>query len=170
MIFQMKILQKLFRFFKQRRYPKNLLINGRTKLPSSAFQNDDKLFRAFDKDDLDEDDNIRVETIRFPDVSCNWSKFSIAEDIKHRENGHKTDGCYSFSVSVSRYNKMATPVHDPTSDAFYPNYAHVELRVLYDGEDLLFEPPKGRELKAKSKRFEYRQNINHFLQIECRAE
>ena len=166
----MKILQRLFRFFKQGRYPKNLLINGRIKLPSSAFQNDDKLFRAFDKDDLDEDENIKLETIRFPDISCNWSLFSIAEDIKHRKNGRKTDGCYSFSVLVSRYKKMTTPVHDPISDAVYPNYAHVEVRVLYDGEDVLFEPPKGRELKPKSQKLAYRQNIRNFLQIECRAE
>jgi hypothetical protein len=166
----MKIFQKLLRFFKQGRYPKNLLIKGRIKLQSSAFQNDDKLFRAFDKDDLDEDENIKLETIRFPDISCNWSRFSIAADIKHRNNGHKTDGCYSFSVLASRYNKMATPVHDPISDAVYPNYAHVEVRTLYDGEDVLFEPPKGRKLKPKSKRLEYRQNIKNCVQIECVSE
>ncbi len=166
----MKILQRLLRFFKQGRYPKNLLIGGRVQLPSSAFQDYDKLFRAFDKDDLDEDEKIRVETIRFPDLSCNWSRFSMPADIKHRENGHKTDGCYSFSVLVSRYQKMATPVHDPISDPVYPNYAHVEVRVLYDGENVLFEPPRGRKLKAKSKRLAYRQNINNLLQIECRAE
>ena len=166
----MKILQRLVRFLKQGRYPKNLLINGRPKLPSSDFQGDDKLFRAFDKDDLDEDEEVKVERIKFPDVSCNWSRFSIAEDIKHREKGRKTNGCYSFSVIVSRYKKMATPVHDPISDADYPNYAHIEVRVLYDGEDVLFEPPRGRKLKPKSKKLEYRQNIKNFLQIEFRAE
>lgn len=166
----MKILKRLFRFLTHGRYPKHLLIRGRTKLPSSAFQNDDKLFRAFHIDDLDEDENIKLETIRFPDISFNWSRFSIAKDIKFRENGRKTDGCYSVSVSVSRYKKMATPIHDPIFDIVYPNYAHTEIRVLYDGEDILFEPPKKRKLESKSKKLEYRQNIKNFLHIECPAE
>ncbi|HTN43852.1 MAG TPA: hypothetical protein VMN77_08665 [Nitrospiria bacterium] len=166
----MKILQRLFRFLKQGSYPKTLLIKGRTKLSSSAFQDDDKLFRAFQKDDLDENENIRLETIKFPDISSNWSRFSVAKDVKFRKNGLKTDGCYSITVLVSRFKKIATPVHHPISDCVYPNYAHVEIRVLYEGEDVLFEPPRGRKIKPKSKKLEYRQNLKDSLQIELRSE
>lgn len=166
----MKILQILYRYFTQGSYPKNLLIRGRTKLPSSVFQDDDKLFRKFSKDDLDDDGNVKLETIKFPDCSCNWGRFSNAADIKFSKNARKTDGCYSFSVLVSRYKKMATPVHDPISDCVYPNYAHVEIRVLYDGDDVLFEPEKGRKLRARLKKIEYRFNIKNSLQIEFPAE
>lgn len=167
----MEILQRLLRFFKQYRYPKNLQIRGRQKLPSSSFKSEDLLFHSFDKDDLDEEGHIKVETIKFPDFSCNWSLFSVAKDIKYRKNSHKTDGCYSFTVQASRYKNMATPVHDPISDPDYPNYAHVEVRALRAGEDDLFEPPKKRKLtESKSKKLEYRKNIQNRLQIEFDPE
>jgi len=162
----MKILQKLYRYLMQGKYPKNLLINGRPKLASSAFQDDDRLFHAFDHEDLEEDDSIKLNTIRFPDFSCNWGRFSNPGDIRFRKNGRKTDGCYSFSVLTSRYNKWATPVHDPFCDFVYPNYSHVEVRALFDGEDVLFEPEKKRKLTPKPRRLEYRFNIKRSLRFE----
>jgi len=134
----MKILKKLLAFFRKDRYPECLRINGRFKLPSSAFKETDKLYHAFDNEDLDEQVEIKLETIRFPDFSCNWNRFSKPEHIRYRKNGKKTDGCYSFTVQVSRYKSVATPVHDPINDRFFPNYAHVEVRELFDGEDIFF--------------------------------
>ncbi len=150
-------------------YPDCLRIKGRKKLLNNEFNEADKLFHAFDNEDLDELYNIRIETIRFPDFSCNWSKFSKPEHIRHRRNGNIKDGCYSFTVKTSRYKKLATPVHDPLNDKDYPNYAHAEVRELLEGEDIFYEPPKGRKKdskRAKSIRREYRQNISNNLNVE----
>lgn len=168
----MNIFQRLLEFFTKNNYPKHLLINGRKKLSTTAFNDDEKLFLAFDKEDLDEDNKFKLESIRFPDFSCNWSRFSFPKDILFRENANHTDGCYSFTVSTSRYEKMATPVHDPVEHDKYPNYSHVEVRELLDNEDIDSEPPKGRKLRtksAKSKRLEYRQNLLNSLYIEFEA-
>lgn len=168
----MNIFQRFLEFITKNNYPRHLLINGRSKLPSTAFKDEDKLYRAYDKLDIDEDDNFKLECVRFPDFSCNWSSFSFPKDILFRENSKSTDGCYLFTVSTSRYKKMATPVHDPREHDKYPNYSHVEVRELQDGEDIYFEPPKGRKLKtksAKSKRLEYRQNLLNSLYIEFEA-
>ena len=165
----MNIFQRFSGFFTKNNYPKHLLINNRNKLPTIAFNDNDKLFHSFDKDDLDEDENFKLESVRFPDFSCNWSRFSFPNDILLGENAKPTDGCYSFTVSTSRYKKMTPPVHDPREHDRYPNYSHVEVRELLDNEDIYFEPPKGRKLKtkaAKSKRLEYRQNLLNSLYIE----
>lgn len=167
----MNIFQRFSKFFTKDNYPKYLFINNRKKLPTTAFNDDDKLFRSFDKDDLDEDDKLKFETIRFPDFSCNWSRFSFPKDILFREKAKPTDGCYSFTVLTSRYKKMATPVHNPREHDKYPNYSHVEVRELFDSEDIYFEPPKGRKKKSgKSKRLEYRQNLLRYLNIEFDAK
>lgn len=169
----MNIFQRFSEFFTKDNYPEHLLINNRKKLPTTAFKNDDKLFHSFDKEDLDEDNNFKLESVRFPDFSCNWSMFSFPKDILYRETAKPTDGCYSFSVFTSRYNKMATPVHEPIDHDKYPNYSHVEVRELLDNEDIYFEPPKGRKLKtksAKSKRLEYRYNLLNSLYIEFEAK
>ena len=168
----MNIFQRFSEFFSKDNYPKHLLINNRKKLPTTAFEDDDKLFRSFDKEDLDEDNNFKLESVRFPDFSCNWSRFSFPKDILFLENAKPTDGCYSFIVSTSRYKKMATPAHDPREHNKYPNYSHVEVRELLDNEDIHFEPPKGRKPKtkaAKSKRLVYRQNLLNSLYIEFEA-
>jgi hypothetical protein len=166
----MIILKKLWRFITQGKYPERLRIAGRIKLSPSSFHDDDKLYRAFDKDDFDNNEEIKLETIKFPDVSCNWGKLSDPQDIRIRKNGRKTDGCYSFSVLTSRFKKIATPVHDPIDDCVYPNYAHVEVRALYANEDILHEPPKGRKIKPNSNKLIYRQNIKNSLTIECKPQ
>lgn len=150
-------------------YPQHLKIDGRLRLSTKKFSPYDKLYHGFDKSDLDSD-KIDINKIRFPDFSCNWGKFSIPQDIAYRKNGKKTDGCYSITVTVSRYKEVATPVHDPIAENDYENYAHVEIRLLLEGESIYTEPPKGRRNpKSKSKkalRMEYRKNIVNNLEID----
>jgi hypothetical protein len=130
----------------------------------------DRLFRGFKKADLNEgSDRIELNAISFPDFSCNWSRFSEPKDIRIRENGRPTDGCFSFSVETSRFNDMATPCHDPLPE----NYSHTEIRQLKQDEPITFEPPKKRKLESnnwgKTKRQLYRQNIINHLKIELEA-
>lgn len=165
----MNLFRRFKEFITRRKYPQNLLIKGRKKLPTSSFQDQEKLYRSYDKDDLDENDKIKLETIKFPDFSCNWSKLSIPQDILFIKNAKQNDGCYSFTVLTSRYNKMATPIHDPTDDDKYPNYSHVEVRELNPDENIYFEPPKGRKSKSKTtknRRMVYRYNLQRKLLIE----
>jgi len=129
------------------------------------FNCDEKLYRAFRKNDLDDDYEIKVNSISFPDPSFNWSRFSRPVDIRKRENGLKTDGCYSITVEQSRYHNMATPCHDPIRR----NYSHTEVRQFLPNEDIFTEPPKGRKLSkqiegwSKSQRLMYRENITYHL-------
>lgn len=137
----------------------------------SDFLTDDKLYRGFNRSDLVPDtDTLEVNSIGFPDFSCNWNRFSEPTDIRKRENAELTDGCYSFNVEIARYKNMATPCHDPIED----NYAHVEVRQLKEDESIYFEPPKERKLKSnnwcKSKRLEYRKNIINNLSIELEID
>ncbi|MEE8329507.1 MAG: hypothetical protein V3R54_06215 [Thermodesulfovibrionia bacterium] len=162
----MNLFRRFKEFITRRKYPQNLLIKGRKKLPASSFKDQEKLYRSYDKDDLDENDKIKLETIKFPDLSCNWSRFSIPKDILFRRNAKKNDGCYSFMVLTSRYKKMATPVHEPINEKKFPNYAHVEVRALRANEDFHVEPQKKRKIHSKSNKFEYRQNLLNSLHIE----
>ena len=150
------------------KFPEALKINKRKKLATCEFNNDDKLYHAFSIEDLSEDGIIEVNSIRFPDFSCNWGRFSKPVHVRFRKNGNMTDGCYSFTVLTSRYKGIATPVHDPIDDESFPNYSHVEVRELYEGEDILFEPPKNRKKKksSKGKRLEYRKYLLNNIEIE----
>lgn len=151
--------------------PRRLRIRGRSALPCSAFEAEEKLYHGFSVEDLDDLDNIKIETIRFPDFSCNWSRFSIAADVRLRENGQLTDGAYAFTIETARYKSFATPVHDPLRRPV-ENYAHVEVRELIEGESVLEAPPKNRRKRksAKSRRLEYRQNLLNRLSIELPAK
>lgn len=150
--------------------PDHLQINGRTT--DQNFHDDDILYRGFGLHEYDHlEETIKLESIRFPDLSCNWERYSEVEDIKFRQNGKNTDGCYSFSVVVSRYENIATPVHDPIDDPEYPNYAHTEIRVLRANDPQGYLPPKGRKLpKSKVKKMRYRQNMANLLTIEVLAK
>jgi hypothetical protein len=147
-----------------------LRIRGRPKLSVSAFQADDRLYHGFDVDDIDPDtERLKVASIRFPDFSCNWSRFSEPGDVRLRPNAEVTDGCYSITVQASRYQKFANPVHDPIVEGTYENYSHVEVRELRSEEGFDFEPPKGRKNKSatrKHMRLEYRQHLVNQLAIE----
>ena len=150
-------------------YPQHLNINDRKRLPTTGFRSSDKLYRGFVKDDLEYDENIGLYSINFPDLSFNWGRFSNPEDIRFRPSGKMTDGCYSITVEITRYKKIATPVHDPIEENGYENYSHVEVRELYNGEDINTEPPKGRKRDSKgrkAKRLAYRQNMINKLEIE----
>lgn len=151
-------------------YPEELCIQGRPQIPTSEFKTDDKLYHAFNQYDLDDEGEIKPETIRFPDFSCNWNRFSLPYHVRFRINGNMQDGCYSFIVETARYLKMANVVHDPIDDPEYPNYSHIEVRRLKENEDIDFEPPKGRKWKSGStklsKKMKYRQNIKNNLKIE----
>src|SRR5260370_9644935 len=139
-----------------------LRIRGRRKLEPRDFVSGDRLYVAFDRDDVDPSTGDLIpERIRFPDFSCNWSLFSEPADVRVRPNGQADDGCYSFTVAVARYKELATTVHDPISEKDYENYAHVEVRELRPGESIYWEPPRGRESSSKARknlRIEYRQN------------
>ncbi|GBU22140.1 hypothetical protein R80B4_02045 [Fibrobacteres bacterium R8-0-B4] len=140
------------------------------KYNPSDFGLPDRLFRGFRKNDLDnESGEILANSIRFPDFSCNWERFSAPEDVKRRNNGLETDGCYAFTVEVSRYKDMATPCHDPNPENDPGNYAHVEVRQVRPGESVFEAPPHGRpKFGSKSMRMEYRQHIVYNL--ECLIE
>jgi hypothetical protein len=136
------------------------------------YRPEERLFVGYRKSDINEGtDKIEPNFFRFPDFSCNWERFSEAEDVRLRENGLPTDGSISFLVKTAQYEKMATPCHDPTPKV----YAHSEIRQLTDSEPLTFEPPRNRKLKSnnwsKSRRQEYRQNLvnNHEIEIEPTA-
>ncbi len=146
--------------------PIHLHFNGRVE--DQKFTENDNLYHGYVLGDYDTEQSIiRTETIRFPDFSCNWCKYSNPEDVRHRAIGLSTDGCYSFNVGVARYNNMATPVHDPLDDVNHPNYSHVEVRSLRNGEDPEnYVPERGRKLRgSKSKKLEYRQNLVNKLNI-----
>jgi hypothetical protein len=56
------------------------MCRGRQALPPSEFHLSDELYRGFTADDLDEEGRLDAESLRLPDLSCNWSRFSIPED------------------------------------------------------------------------------------------
>ncbi len=89
---------------------------------------------------------LEFNVIRFPDFSVNWDRFSESKDILLRENGRVTDGCFSFTVEVAQYKKMATTCYDPLPS----NDSHTEIRQLESDEPVTFEPPRERKLKSKN--------------------
>lgn len=148
--------------------PDHLKINDRQE--DQTFTPTCKLYRAFRRDEFDTLENtILLESIRFPDFSTNWDRYSAAEDIKYRRNGRDTDGCYSFTVATAQHKDIAKPVHEPIDDPEFSNYAHVEVRVCKVGDlpDVL--PAKGRKLNSKTKKLEYRQNLANHAAVEFMA-
>lgn len=155
-----------------RSFPERLKWNGRNKVPVSNFNSTDKLYRSYKKTDLDETKHLKLETIKFPDISCNWDKFSEPEDVWFRSKGTAKDGCYSITVEDARFNKIANTVHDPIpadDEQYMENYSHVEVRLLPEGKDFTFEPPKGKSLNSKMKKREYRHHIQENYKIEIKA-
>jgi len=148
--------------------PEHLHINGRGLDQNFTLQC--KLFRSFRLDELDQQEHsIILESIKFPDISCNWDRYSVAQDIKFRRNGKETDGCYSITVETAKFEEIALPVHDPINDSEYPNYAHVEIRIKKQTDPQDHIPEKGRKLNSKSKKMMYRQNLANKALIEFMA-
>jgi hypothetical protein len=150
-----------------------LAIRDRTVLSSASFDVEDRLYRGFCLADLDDAGNIDVASFEPMDLSCNWSRFAIPSDIRHRQGGCASDGCYSITVRTARYRSLATPCHDPIQTADYENYAHVEIRWLQPGENVLDAPPHGRRSRggkmAKADRLAWRTNAVRNLTIELNA-
>lgn len=133
----------------------------------SDFAPSDKLFRGFKLDEIDEAGAIDIDTLRMPDMSCNWDRFSIAEDIRERMPGCEKDGCYAFTVEVAQYKSIATPCHDPICGEDHENYSHIEIRELLEGEKATSVPPKGRKSRSKQRkvlRAEWKTNIINNLE------
>jgi hypothetical protein len=110
---------------------------------------------------------LDAESLRMPDLSCNWSRFSIPHDVRHRLPGCENDGCYPFTVEVARYKSFATPVHEPLCNVPTENYSHAEVRELYEGESVMSVPPRQRKSRSKQRkvlRLEWRINIVTRLQ------
>jgi hypothetical protein len=135
---------------------------GRVALNAAEFATDDLLYRGFRIDELDDEGRIDVNTLRMPDLSCNWDRFSIPEDVKRRQPGCERDGCYAVKVIDVRYKDFATPVHDPICGVAVENYAHAEIRELIEGESVSTTPPKNRKPTGKARkvlRLEWRTHI-----------
>ena len=136
------------------------------KYGPSDFQPLESIFHGFRLSDLEQQsEEIMANSIRFPDFSCNWERFSKPQNVKKRTGGRKTDGCYAFTIETARYKNMETTCHDPYPESDPRNYSHIEVRQLLPTESIYEEPPKGRKLKKQiegwslSQRLEYRQNI-----------
>jgi len=131
------------------------------------------LYRGYSLSDLDDNGNIDVASFESRDLSCNWDRFSVPSDIRHRPSGRQTDGCHSLSVDIARYKNLATPCHDPIRESEYENYAHVEIRWLNAGEAIEFMPPHGRNIgrskTAKAQRLEWRTNAVRQVRFELQA-
>ena len=130
------------------------------------------MYRSYKFSDLETDKkSLKLETLRFPDISCNWSAFSKPTDIWYRQNSRLTDGCYSFTVKDSRFCNIATPFHDPLTgqDIEDENYSHVEIRALKEGESFNSKIPKGRTINSRKKKVCYRIHIKNKMKFHLIA-
>jgi len=157
-------------YYNEEESKNRLKISGRIKQQQVSFGDLDRLYRKYKSVHLDSNGDIEVNLIPFPDMSCNWSKFSNSVDVLYNPESRSCTeelGCYSFTVKDSRYKNIATPVHDPIIKENYENYAHIEIRPLIENEDIYFEPPQGRN-KAMNKaiKLEYRTNLKNNIKID----
>jgi hypothetical protein len=133
----------------------------------------DRLHRGFCLADVDDNGDIDVASFESRDLSCQWSRFAIPTDIRHREDDRESDGCYSFTVETARFRNLATPCHDPIEKPSHEDYSHVEIRWLNPGESIDFAPPHGRKNRsgkaAKADRLAWRTNAVRHLRIEIEA-
>lgn len=122
---------------------------------------------------MEDAETLKLETLQAPDLSCNSADYSEPKDVRYRENGLPTDGCYSFSLVTVRFDSMANAVHAPLCDEDPENYSHVELRSLRDGEAITFEPEANRTRSkskgAKRRRLAWRVNLRNMLRFEVNA-
>lgn len=142
------------------------------RMVDQLFLETEKLYHSYDLSDYDFiEDSIKLETIRFPDFSCNWGKYSEPADVRHRENGNKSDGCYSFTVKTSKYKSYAAPAHDPLDDLEYPNYSHTEIRLVKESHrnNFVSIPPKKSDV-GKIQKAEYRQYLANSIHFDIRAK
>lgn len=145
--------------------PEHLKINGRAV--DNDFLDSDCLYRSFKLNDFDNfEGSIKIAHITSPEYSCNWSRYSRPEDVKHRKNSNCSEGCYSLTVEVVKFGETAKPIHDPVEEADYENYAHVDVRWLKKDEGMDAMPEAGRRYpKSKKLKMEYRNHIVNNLKI-----
>lgn len=151
----------------------DLSCDGRQSLAGGDFLDDEKLYRGFSADEL-VDGKLPVEAMRFPDMSCNWSRFACPCDVRLRLKGGRpvNDGCFSFTISDARFGNYVVVVHDPmcggqTSENHVgENYSHCEVRELREDDSEGFVPPRNRKIKGKQRRLEWRVNLKEKLAIE----
>jgi hypothetical protein len=130
----------------------------------------DTLYLGYRLANIDaKDGQVTTATLRLPDLSCNWGRFSLPEDVKVRERGLPTDGCMSISVEDVRYQDYATTVHDPICGSPIENYSHCELRTVQEGSDTSVEPPQNGSKRAKKDRLAWRRHVRNRLKIEIEA-
>ncbi len=89
-----------------------LLCKGRAVLGPLEFDGSDRLYRGFKAQHL-LNGELDVNTLRLPDLSCNWARFSVPGDVRLRFGGTASDGCYSFTVEEARFEGFANVFHDP---------------------------------------------------------
>jgi hypothetical protein len=157
---------------------RDLQCHGRAACPPESFGPEDKLYRGFSADECDAIGRLRIDAlVFFPDVSCNWSRFSdpIYVRVRLSDGSTANDGCYSLSVSEARYMGCAAVVHDPLCSCpavlqVVENYSHCEIRELYPGEIVPPWPEKNRPKRSnkesKKRRLAWRKNLEQKHQVE----
>lgn len=115
------------------------------------------------------DGKLKTDSIRLPDWSCNWDRFSAPQDVRVRERGLDTDGCLAISIENIRFRGYATAVHDPQCDREIENYSHCEVRTVQEGDDVHSEPPKNGRKRGKEDRLAWRRHVRNKLQVLIKA-
>jgi hypothetical protein len=146
----------------------------RHRFVPSDFHPLERLYRRFRIiDQPDPMSELRANSFSFPNISCNWSRFSKPKDVRKIPDSLPTDGCYSFTIEQARYEGMVNACHDPFPITNKRNYAHTELRQLKPGEGIAFEPPgdrakleKAKDGWSNAKKLAYRQYISLNLKRE----
>lgn len=152
-------------------YPPHLACKGRTKEAIGAFLESHYLYIGYRRANIDPlDGQVTTATIRLPDWSCNWDRFSKPEDVRMRDGGQATDGCLSITVEDVRFNNYATAVHDPICNEPIENYSHCEVRTVQQGGSVNAEPPRDGSKRGKQERLAWRRHVRNKLQVVIEAE
>ena len=150
--------------------PPPLACNGRDKESIDSFKESDLLYVGYRLANVDpKDGRLSTDSIRLPDWSCNWDRFSRPEDVRARERGLVTDGCLSISICDIRYREYATAVHDPICNQPLENYSHCEVRTVQQGVNVHTEPPRNGSKRGKQDRLAWRRHVRNKLQIVIEA-
>jgi hypothetical protein len=91
--------------FSSPEWKRRLAIRGRRTLSPSDFQPTDRLFRGCSLADLDDHGDLDVASFESRDLSCNWDRFSIASDIRHRPGNRR------LLFVVGRHCALQKPRH-----------------------------------------------------------
>ena len=145
----------------------HLNCNGRSKLPTTSFEDADGLYMAFSNQELDENGIIRTELFRLPDMSCNWSRFSQPIDVRYRKDGRVTDGALAIRVGEVKFDEFAIPVHDPLCNESPENYSHCEVRSIPGNLKAGDEPPKDAKKRKSSSEKQRRAAWRRHLVLHC---